>query len=67
LTYFHFAGTCAMGKQTSAPVDPALRVRGVSRLRVVDASVMPTLPCANTNPPTLSLADKAAELVLAAV
>ena len=67
LTYFHFAGTCAMGKSASAPVDGALRVRGIARLRVVDASVMPTLPCSNTNPPTLSLADKAAELVLASV
>ena len=67
LTYFHYAGTCAMGKAATAPVDPVLRVRGVARLRVVDASVMPTLPCANTNPPTLSLADKAAELVLAGV
>ena len=65
LTYFHYAGTCAMGRNASAPVDEALRVRGVARLRVVDASVMPTLPCANTNPPTLSLAEKAAELVLA--
>jgi choline dehydrogenase len=66
LTYFHFAGTCAMGRSDRAPVDPALRVRGVARLRVVDASVMPTLPCSNTNPPTLSLAERAAEIVLAA-
>jgi choline dehydrogenase len=66
LTYFHYAGTCAMGRSDSAPVDPALRVRGVARLRVVDASVMPTLPCSNTNPPTLSLAERAAEIILAA-
>jgi choline dehydrogenase len=66
LTYFHFAGTCAMGRSESAPVDPALRVRGVARLRVADASVMPTLPCSNTNPPTLALAERAAEIILAA-
>jgi GMC oxidoreductase len=43
----------------------ALRVRGVERLRVVDASVMPTLPCSNTNPPVSSLSEKAAKLMLA--
>ena len=63
-TYFHYAGTCAMGTAHSAPVDAMLRVRGVSRLRVVDASVIPELPCSNTNAPTLSLAEKAAELIL---
>jgi choline dehydrogenase len=65
LTYFHFVGTCAMGTSASAPVDEALRLRGVNRLRVVDASVMPTIPCCNTNAPTLSLAERAADLVLA--
>ena len=65
-TYFHFVGTCAMGKDAGAPVDEALRVRGVSRLRVADASVMPTITCCNTNAPTLSLAERAAEIVLAA-
>jgi choline dehydrogenase len=66
LTYFHFVGTCAMGTDIAAPVDVNLRVRGVGRLRVADASVMPVIPCCNTNAPTLSLAERAAELVLAA-
>jgi choline dehydrogenase len=65
LTYFHFVGTCAMGSGAGAPVDEALRLRGVGRLRVVDASVMPTITCCNTNAPTLSLAERAAEVVLA--
>src|SRR5262249_15121298 len=65
LTYFHFVGTCAMGKDTSAPVDEAWRFRGVGRLRVVDASVMPMIPCCNTNAPTLSLAERAADIILA--
>ena len=65
LTYFHFVGTCAMGKDASAPVDEALRLRGVGRLRVVDASVMPMIPCCNTNAPTLSLAERAADIILA--
>jgi choline dehydrogenase len=65
-TYFHFVGTCTMGSNVAAPVDEALRVRGVGRLRVADASVMPVIPCCNTNAPTISLAERAAELVLAA-
>lgn len=64
VTYFHYAGTCAMGKDASAPVDEALRVRGVAGLRVVDASVMPTLPCSNTHAPVLAIADVAADLIL---
>jgi choline dehydrogenase len=65
LTYFHFVGTCAMGTSAGAPVDEALRLRGVNRLRVVDASVMPTITSCNTNAPTLSLAERAADIVLA--
>jgi len=65
LTYYHFVGTCAMGTSATAAVDDALRVRGVGRLRVVDASVMPTITCCNTNAPTLSLAERAADIVLA--
>ena len=64
VTYFHYAGTCAMGRSASAPVDEALRVRGVDGLRVVDASVMPTLPCSNTHAPVLAIADIAADLIL---
>lgn len=65
-TYFHFVSTCAMGKDASAPVDETLRVRGVGRLRVADASVMPVIPCCNTHAPTLALAERAAEVLLAA-
>jgi choline dehydrogenase len=63
-TYFHFVGTCAMGKDAGAPLDEALRVRGVSCLRVADASAMPVITCCNTNAPTISLAERAAEIVL---
>ena len=64
-TYFHFVGTCAMGRAASAPVDETLRVRGVGGLRVADASVMPEIPCCNTHAPTLSLAERAAEVIMA--
>ena len=53
------------GPGLSAPVDEMLRVRGVARLRVVDASVMPEVVCCNTHAPTLALAERAAELLLA--
>jgi choline dehydrogenase-like flavoprotein len=54
-----------MGKDEQAVVDSELRVRGVQGLRVVDASVIPTLPSGNTNAPTLMLADRAGALILA--
>ena len=62
-TFFHPAGTCRMGRDAGAVVDPALRVRGVEGLRVVDASVMPTLPSCNTQAPVLMIAERAADLV----
>jgi choline dehydrogenase-like flavoprotein len=58
-TIFHPVGTCAMG----AVVDAELRVHGVECLRVVDASVMPTVPRGNTNAPTIMIAEKAADLI----
>jgi len=67
-TIFHPVGTCKMGRQDDplAVVDSQLRVRGVGRLRVVDASIMPFITSGNTNSPTLMIAEKAAELLKAA-
>jgi choline dehydrogenase len=64
-TIFHPVGTCRMGKQDDglAVVDSELRVRGVSGLRVIDASIMPTITSGNTNSPTLMIAERGAALV----
>jgi choline dehydrogenase len=64
-TIFHPVGTCRMGRESdaSAVVDPQLRVRGIERLRVIDASVMPTITSGNTNSPTLMIAERAAQIM----
>jgi choline dehydrogenase len=63
-TVYHPVGTCRMGGDAMAVVDGELRVHGVEGLRVVDASVMPTIPGGNTNAPTIAVAERAADLMV---
>src|SRR5260370_12808431 len=62
-TTFHVVGTCKMGSDPMAVVDDRLRVHGIAGLRVIDASIMPTVPSRNTNPPTIMIAEKGADMI----
>ena len=64
-TTYHVIGTCKMGSDPMAVVDDRLRVHGIAGLRVIDASIMPTVTSGNTNTPTVMIAERGAKMILA--
>lgn len=65
-TVYHTAGSCKMGNDAMAVVDAELRVHGISGLRVIDSSIMPTITGSNIHGPTVMIAERGADLVLSA-
>ena len=65
-TSWHMVGTCKMGTDEAAVVDPELRVKGIAGLRVIDSSICPTIPSSNTNIPSIAIGEKGADMILAA-
>ncbi len=64
MTTFHFCGTCMMGEGADAPVDKELRLKGITGLRIADASVIPEVPVSAINAPSMMIAHRAADFIL---
>ena len=62
-TVYHAIGSCRMGIDENAVVTPSLKVKGLSNIRIADASIMPTMPSGNTNAATLMIAEKASDII----